>query len=173
MDCITQLHSYINFQRYLIDEMLYNVPTKNGKKIDQSALQLWNRQMYSDINKLEVEIKRLKELYTQQQIDDAKTYYLSTINPLNRLGTSNSREVKYELENALDTNMLYEARFVESQKEINEVFEKRKAKTELDRKKAKERRDKTYVRKRTSPPLTNKEKAARFRAKRKLNKLSL
>ena len=79
-----QLNSYQDYQTYLINEMLPKVPLKNGKKLQENDLQRWNKSMYNQINKLEREIRRLQAIFTQEQIDSAKEYYLSSMSHTER-----------------------------------------------------------------------------------------
>ena len=73
------LHSYIEYQKYLIDEMLYNTPIRKGVKLQNGFLKKWNASMFADIVKLEREIKRLQDKYQYEQINDSKTFYLMSL----------------------------------------------------------------------------------------------
>jgi hypothetical protein len=71
---------YDNYQKYLVNEMLYNVPTdEKGEKLKSGYLKVWNRKITDDIMKLEREKKRLGEVYKLEQISDSKTYYMLNI----------------------------------------------------------------------------------------------
>ena len=71
-----QLHSYIEYQRYLIDEMVYNKPTGyDDKPLQEGYLQKWNKEHMKDISKLEGEIKRLQTKYQNEQTEDTNQFY--------------------------------------------------------------------------------------------------
>lgn len=93
------LHSYIEYQKYLINEMVYNPTLKNGKTLKGESYKRFYTSRMNDIMKLEVEIKHLQEKYQQEQFNDTKAFYLKNV-------IRAKNKMSYEIENNLDTKKI-------------------------------------------------------------------